>query len=81
MLIDSGTDGVYVNEDFVKKHDVTTIPGTRAIVVVDVHQAATSCGFSVPFYQFKEHRQVLNEFFEKKDAKYKDGNETESMPR
>lgn len=77
-VLESGT-GPF--DDFVKKHDVKTIPGTRAIMLVDVHQVGSSCGFSVPFYDFKEHRPVLNEFFARKEAKYRDGNEKESLPR
>lgn len=68
-------------EAFVAQNEVTLLPGARAIVVVDVHQVGTSCGFSVPFYEFKEHRNTLNEFFEKKDVKFRNGNEKESMPR
>lgn len=68
-------------DDFVRKHDVHIIPGARAIVLLDIHQVGTSCGFSVPYYEFKEHRTILNDFFQKKDAKFKEGNEKESMPR
>ncbi|KAF3760825.1 hypothetical protein M406DRAFT_358352 [Cryphonectria parasitica EP155] len=68
-------------EEFVKKHDVTILPGTRAIVLAHIHQVGTSCGFSVPFYEYKEHRNTLNQYFEKKDAKFRAGNEKESMPR
>jgi len=51
-------------DDFVGKHDVKTIPGTRSIVVVDIHQVGSSCGFSVPFYDFKEFRPTLNKHWE-----------------
>lgn len=68
-------------DDFVKKHDVKLIPGVRAIVLVDIHQVGTSCGYSVPIYDFKEHREVLNEYFARKEARYKKGKEHESMPR
>lgn len=74
-------DGTAPFEEFVKEYDVRTIPGTRAIVLVDVHQVGTSCGFSVPCYEFKEHRTVLNDFFERKNARFREGNEKESMPR
>lgn len=77
-VLENGT-GAF--DTFVKKHDVQLLPGARAIVLVDVHQVGTSCGFSVPFYEFKEFRNTLNEYFEKKDDKYKKGNEKESMPR
>lgn len=68
-------------DEFVKKNDVDLLPGARAIVLVDIHQVGTSCGFSVPFYDFKEFRTTLNEHFQKKDTKYRNGNEKESMPR
>jgi hypothetical protein len=67
--------------DFIAQHDVKTIPGTRSIIIVDIHQVGTSCGFSVPFYDFVGFRDTLNEFFRKKDEKVKAGNEKESMDR
>ncbi|ORY60501.1 pyridoxamine phosphate oxidase family protein [Pseudomassariella vexata] len=67
--------------DFIETHNVTTIPGSRSIVVVDIHQVGTSCGYSVPFYDFKEFRPTLNEFFEKKAKKFAEGNDKESITR
>lgn len=55
---------------FIKEHNVKTIPGTRSIIIVDIHQVGSSCGFSVPFYDFKEFRPTLNDHFAKLDAKY-----------
>lgn len=34
-------------------------PGSRSVIVVDVHKVATSCGFAVPFYDFVGHRDTL----------------------
>lgn len=68
-------------ETFVAKHNVPVIPGSRSIIMVDVHQCATSCGFSVPEYEFKAHRDVLNEHFRKKDEKFRQGKVEESMDR
>jgi len=68
-------------ETFVAKHNVKTIPGTRSIILVDIHQVGTSCGFSVPFFDFKEFRPVLNDFMRKKAERYAAGNEEESMDR
>jgi hypothetical protein len=68
-------------EAFVKDHKVKTIAGTRSIILVDVHQVGTSCGFSVPYYEWKGWRNTLNEHFEKKEKKYVEGNEEESMDR
>ncbi|KAI4619048.1 hypothetical protein J4E83_006000 [Alternaria metachromatica] len=66
-------------EAFIREHKVETIPGSRSIIMVDVHQCGTSCGFSVPYYDFVGHRDILNEHFRKKDAKYQAGDEKESM--
>ncbi len=68
-------------EDFVEKHNVETIPGTRSIIIVHIHQVGSSCGFSVPYFDFKGHRDVLNNHFLKKQEKFEQGNEKESMPR
>ncbi|OCH84719.1 hypothetical protein OBBRIDRAFT_798845 [Obba rivulosa] len=35
------------------------MPGSRAAVVIDVHKVGTSCGWSVPRYDFVGHRRVL----------------------
>jgi hypothetical protein len=66
---------------FVAEHKVEVIPGSRSIIMVDVHQCATSCGFSVPYYEFKGLRPILNDHFAKKDRKFKEGNEGESIDR
>jgi len=64
---------------FVDEQNVDIMPGSRSIIVVDVHQVGGSCGFSVPYFDFKDFRPILNDFFEKKQKKYKEGNERESM--
>lgn len=66
---------------FVQQHDVKLIPGSRSIIIVDIHQVGSSCGFSVPYYDFKEYRPILNDFMAKKAEKFKAGNEKESMDR
>lgn len=68
-------------EEFVSTHSVKTLPGTRSIIIVDVHQVGSSCGFSVPYYDFKDFRPILNDFFEKKAQKFKEGKAEESMDR
>ena len=35
------------------------LPGTRQIFVLDVENAQTSCGMSIPFYEFKGQRDQL----------------------
>ncbi|KAH7069941.1 hypothetical protein BKA63DRAFT_519854 [Paraphoma chrysanthemicola] len=66
---------------FVTEHKVTLIPGSRSIIIVDIDQCATSCGFSVPYYDFKGHRPILDDFFAKKEEKFQAGDEKESMDR
>jgi hypothetical protein len=66
-------------EAFVRQHKVETIPGSRSIILIDVHQCGTSCGFSVPYYDFVGHRDILNEHFRKKEKKFQEGKEEESM--
>lgn len=73
--------GTQEYDEWVEKYNVQTLPGSRSIIIVDVHQAGTSCGFSVPFYDFKEFRQTLNDFYERKEKKYLEGNEQENIDR
>lgn len=40
--------------------------GVRSIIRVHVRRVSTSCGFSVPLYDFKEDRRVLDEWVERK---------------
>jgi hypothetical protein len=40
-------------------------PGTRAIIHLAVNRVADSCGYSVPFYDFKAHRDSLDRWAEK----------------
>jgi hypothetical protein len=77
-VIENGT-----NEftNFVTSNKISTIPGTRSIILVDIHQVGSSCGFSVPFYDFKDFRPVLNDFFAKKEARFKAGKTEDSMDR
>ncbi|KAK5175840.1 uncharacterized protein LTR77_000980 [Saxophila tyrrhenica] len=65
--------------DFVSKNSVELLPGTRSIIIVDIHQVGSSCGFSVPFYDFKAYRPVLNDHFAKKEKRFKEGKADESM--
>lgn len=62
-------------------HSVKTIPATRSIIIVDVHQVGSSCGYSVPTYEFKGFRQTLNQVFEKRKEKFDSGKKEESMDR
>ncbi|PVH76198.1 hypothetical protein DL98DRAFT_574523 [Cadophora sp. DSE1049] len=67
--------------EFVKKNEVKTIDGTRAVVVVHIHQVGSSCGFSMPFYDFKDFRPTLNEFFEKRVKAEKAGRKEDGIEK
>ena len=42
------------------------IPGARQIIKMDIETVQTSCGFAVPFYEFKAERNVLADWAQKK---------------
>ncbi|KAI9065256.1 hypothetical protein FKP32DRAFT_1568240 [Trametes sanguinea] len=44
-------------------------PGSRAATVIDVHKVGTTCGYAVPFYEFKGHRQLLLDYFDKHERR------------
>jgi hypothetical protein len=68
-------------DDFVKKHDLQVLPSSRSIIIVKVHQVASSCGYSVPYYEFKDFRNTLNETFARKEEKFERGKSEESRAR
>jgi len=35
-------------------------PGSRAVIMVDIYQVSTSCGYSIPFYSFEGYRLKLH---------------------
>ncbi|KAI1203703.1 pyridoxamine phosphate oxidase family protein [Nemania serpens] len=67
--------------EIVARENITTLPGTRSVIVVDIHQVGASCGYQVPFFSFVDYRRVLEEYFEKKVERYERGMEKESMDR
>lgn len=68
-------------EAFVEKEGVQVIPASRSIVLVDVHQVGSSCGYSVPLYEFRDFRKTLNQVFEKKEKDFERGRSVESKDR
>ncbi|KAI1463615.1 uncharacterized protein F4812DRAFT_235718 [Daldinia caldariorum] len=68
-------------DSIVQKENIEVLPGTRSVIVVDIHQVGTSCGYSVPFFDFKDFRTTLNEYLKRKENKFLQGNESESMDR
>lgn len=41
------------------------MPAARDIVVIDVDRIIDSCGFGVPLYEFRQHRDSLGNYFSK----------------
>lgn len=41
------------------------MPAARNIIVIDVERIIDSCGFGVPLYEFREHRDSLDKYFSK----------------
>lgn len=35
-------------------------PGSRSVIMLHIHKASSSCGYSIPFYTFKSHRMRLH---------------------
>ncbi|OCK75816.1 hypothetical protein K432DRAFT_385926 [Lepidopterella palustris CBS 459.81] len=67
--------------NFTQTHSIKTIPGTRSIIIVDIHQVGTSCGFSMPYFDFNGFRPTLNEFFEKRVAAEEAGKKEDGIER
>ncbi|KIW22765.1 uncharacterized protein PV07_11031 [Cladophialophora immunda] len=67
--------------DIVSSQNITIIPGTRSIILVDIHQVGTSCGFSMPCYDFVSFRPTLNDFFEKRVASERAGKREDGIER
>ena len=41
-------------------------PGARQMIALDIGSVQTSCGYSVPLYEFREDRQTLKQWAERK---------------
>ncbi len=59
----------------------TPLPGARQIFVVSIETAQTSCGMSIPFFEYKGEREQLNEWAVEKGEEgiksyWKDRNQT-----
>ncbi|TRM58558.1 hypothetical protein BD626DRAFT_410417 [Schizophyllum amplum] len=48
-------------------------PGSRSVILVDIHKVGSSCGYSVPFYEFQSHRNVLEDWAARKEQIENDG--------
>ncbi|KAF8939715.1 hypothetical protein BGZ58_008904 [Dissophora ornata] len=54
-------------EDHYAGSELYKAKGKRAIIMVDVRKVGTSCGYAVPFFDFKGPRPTLVNFWAKKD--------------
>lgn len=61
----------------VEPHDATfagllgrfpAMPAARNIIVIDVERIIDSCGYGVPLYEFRQHRDSLGNYFSKQSA-------------
>ncbi|KAJ6629376.1 hypothetical protein B0H10DRAFT_1363283 [Mycena sp. CBHHK59/15] len=50
-------------------------PGSRSVVLIEIHKVGTSCGYAVPFFDFKAHRTRLLTWAAKKESLDNDGDE------
>lgn len=44
------------------------LPGARAVIVVDVERVSDSCGFGVPLLSYEGERDLLQQYFGRRDA-------------
>jgi len=44
------------------------LPSSRAVIVVDIPQVGTSCGWGVPFYLYEKDRTLMDETWSKREA-------------
>ena len=44
--------------------------GTRSIIVLDVERISDSCGYAVPFMEYKGDRRLLAEYFGRRDEEF-----------
>jgi hypothetical protein len=68
-------------QEFVQSEDIKTKSSTRSIILVDIDQVGSSCGWGVPFYDFKGFRDILDKAFDKKEEAFKAGKEEEGLDR
>ena len=59
------------------------MPAARNIIVIDVERIIDSCGYGVPLYEFKQHRDSLPNYFSKQSEedilKYRRDRNSESL--
>lgn len=68
-------------QEWTKKEGVEVVPGARSVVVVEVELVGDSCGFAVPVMEFRERREVLNDYWRKKVERFEKGLSKGSVER
>jgi len=53
-----------------EREQMLNMPGLRAIIWLDIEQVGTSCGFSVPYYDFVGYRTQLEDFAANRQRKF-----------
>jgi hypothetical protein len=53
----------------VQEHFADVLPSARQIIVSHVDRVQTSCGYAVPFYDYKEDRETLKNYMKVKEKK------------
>ncbi|HZG14537.1 MAG TPA: pyridoxamine 5'-phosphate oxidase family protein [Candidatus Bathyarchaeia archaeon] len=43
-------------------HHFSLLPGTRQIILADIHEVKTSCGYAVPFFSYNGERETLQKW-------------------
>ena len=64
-----GTASIYHKNDSDYKNHINLFPehiGARQVIIMKVEKVQTSCGFAVPFMEFKEERSQLTSWSKKK---------------
>ncbi|KAF9187333.1 hypothetical protein BGZ51_001423 [Haplosporangium sp. Z 767] len=54
-------------EDHYAGSELCSAQGKRAIIMVDVRKMGTTCGYAVPFFDYRGPRETLVKYFSKKD--------------
>lgn len=44
-------------------------PGSRAVIMVEIRQVSSSCGYAVPFYSYEGERHTLTRWFQNREKK------------
>ncbi|KAK4047306.1 hypothetical protein OIV83_005484 [Microbotryomycetes sp. JL201] len=58
---------------------LTSYSGQRSIIWIDIHKVGTSCGYSVPFFEYKSERDTLLKFMQKREDSDAAGREDDGM--